>query len=319
LLIQNQEYPMTFDGRLLAGVSVLAAVIESGSFVKAADSLGITASGVSRAIGRLETRIGIRLFDRTTRSLTLTEEGRGFFETVGPLLSGIEEAAAKAAGSTVNVRGRLRVDIDPFFLRFALGGKLSTFNRLYPDISLDVVSREHLGDLVADGIDLAIRFGAPTGASLVARKLIEAPILTVASPIYLKRRGAPDHPRDLSDHTCLHFRNPRTGVAFEWDLVSPTETVTLTDRGALCVGDVHSLLDECLAGGGVAQVIAWGVADLIEEGKLVDLFPDWHGETFPLFALHPSRAHTPAKVRAFIDFCTVAIPPGWHEWTKRDR
>ena len=304
---------MVFDGRLLAGVSVLAAVIESGNFAKAGDAIGISSSGVSRAISRLEARVGIRLFDRTTRTLTLTDEGRRFYEAVGPLLAGIEEAAVTASGSAAVPRGRLRVDIDPFFLRFVLGGHLGGFIDKYPEITLDVVTREHLGDLVADGIDLAIRFGEPAGSSLVARKLIEAPILTVATPAYIARYGKPDHPKDLTHHRCLDFRNPRTGQPFEWEFIGREETVTSRGQGVLCVSDVNTLLDECLAGSGIAQVIGWGVRDLLARDALVDLFPDWHGETFPLFSLHPSRQHPPAKVRAFIDFCIAAIPEDWRD------
>ena len=114
---------MAFDGRLLAGVSVLSAVIEGGNFVRAGLALGLSPSGVSRAIARLEGRVGIRLLDRTTRSVTLTDEGRRFYEEVSPLLAGIEEAATVASGSSVIARGRLRVDIDPFFARLMLAGK----------------------------------------------------------------------------------------------------------------------------------------------------------------------------------------------------
>src|SRR5580704_14022105 len=173
------------DGRILSGVTVLAAVVEGGSFVKAAETTGITSSGVSRAVSRLESRLGVRLFDRTTRSLTLTDEGRRFYEDVKPHLDAIEDAAAVAAGSVSAVRGRLRVDIDPFFLPLVLAGHIGAFCDQYPGLTIEFVTSEHIGDLVARGIDLAIRFGQPRRASLVARKLIEAPILTVASPRYL--------------------------------------------------------------------------------------------------------------------------------------
>src|SRR5580698_7999989 len=190
--------PMRFDGRILAGVSVLAAVVEGGSLVKAAGLIGITDSGVSRAIGRLETRLGVRLLDRTTRSVTLTDEGRRFYEEVKPHLSAIEEAAAVASGAASAVRGRLKVDIDPFFLPLVLAGRLGLFCEQYPELAIEFVTSERVGDLVSEGVDLAIRFGAPRQASLVARKLVEAPILTLASPRYLERYGKPKHPSDLA-------------------------------------------------------------------------------------------------------------------------
>src|SRR5277367_6177256 len=173
---------MAFDGRILSGVSVLAAVVEGSSFVKAAELIGITDSGVSRAISRLETRLGVRLLDRTTRSVSLTDEGRRFYEEVKPHLQAIEDAAVIASGAVSAVRGRLKVDIDPFFLPMVLAGRLGGFCESYPDLAIEFVTSEHIGDLVSDGVDLAIRFGQPRFSTLVSRRLIEAPILTLASP-----------------------------------------------------------------------------------------------------------------------------------------
>jgi DNA-binding transcriptional LysR family regulator len=299
---------MAFDSRVLSGVSVLAAVVEGGSFVKAADLIGITASGVSRAINRLETRLGARLLDRTTRSVTLTDEGRRFYEEVKPHLNAIEDATVVASGAVSAVRGRLKVDIDPFFLPLVLAGRLGQFCDRYPELSIELVTSEHIGDLVAEGIDLAIRFGQPRLSSLVSRKLIEAPILTLASPRYLKRFGKPKHPTDLAGHRCLQFLDPYTKRPFDWEFVQGTESIEVPTTGPLTFTDPESLLEECLAGTGIAQVIGWGIVrDLLAKGDLVDLFPRWHGERFPLFAFHPSRKHPPAKVRAFIDFCLQVI------------
>jgi DNA-binding transcriptional LysR family regulator len=292
-----------FDGRILSGVSVLAAVVEGGSFVKAAELIGITDSGVSRAIGRLETRLGVRLLDRTTRSMTLTDEGRRFYEEVKPHLNAIEDAAVVASGAASAVRGRLKVDIDPFFLPLVLAGRLGAFCERYPDLAIEFVTSEHIGDLVAGGIDLAIRFGQPRFSTLISRKLIEAPILTVASPRYLDRYGRPDHPSDLTGHRCLQFLDPYTGRPFDWEFIRGDESIEVPTTGPLTFADPKSMIEECLAGAGIAQVIGWGIGQWLAKGELVDLFPDWHGERFPLFAFHPSRKHPPAKVRAFVDFC----------------
>src|ERR1700683_4416409 len=193
---------MAFDGRILAGVGVLTAVVEGGSFVKGAELLGLTASGVSRAISRLEVRLGVRLLDRTTRSVTRTDEGRRFYEEAKPHLAAIEDAAMLASGSASAVRGRLKVDIDPFFLPLVLAGRLGAFCELYPELAIEFVTSEHVGDLVSEGIDLAIRFGQPRFSTLVSRKLIEAPILTLASPTYLERQGRPAHSFDLVRPPC---------------------------------------------------------------------------------------------------------------------
>ena len=294
---------MSFDSRILSGVGVLAAVIEGGTFVKAADIIGMTDSGVSRAISRLETRLNVRLLDRTTRSMTLTDEGRQFYDQVKPHLDGIEEAAAMASGAASAVRGKLKVDIDPFFLPLVLAGRLGEFCERYPDLAIEFVASKQIGDLVGEGIDLAIRFGEPRLASLVARKLVEAPVLTVASQRYLDRYGRPDDPRDLERHRCLQFVDPYTSRPFDWAFIRQAETIEVRTTGPLTFTDPKSMLEECLAGTGIAQVIGWGIGRWLAAGELIDLFPAWHGETFPLFAFHPSSRHPPAKVRAFVDFC----------------
>jgi DNA-binding transcriptional LysR family regulator len=298
---------MAFDGRILSGVNVLAAVIEGGSFVKAAELIGLSDSGVSRAISRLETRLGARLLDRTTRSVSLTDEGRRFYDEVKPHLNAIEDAATIASGAVSAVRGRIKVDIDPFFLPMVLAGRLGAFCERYPELSIEFVSNERIGDLVSEGVDLAIRFGQPRFSNLVSRKLIEAPVLTVASPGYIERYGRPGHPSDLQRHRCLLFVDPHTGKPYDWEFVKGSETIEVPTSGPLTFSNPKTMIDECLAGTGIAQLIGWGTGELLASGALVDLFPAWHDEIFSLFAFHPSRNHLPAKVRAFVDFCVEVI------------
>lgn len=298
---------MAFDARNLSGISILAAVVEGGSFVKAAELIGITDSGVSRAISRLETRLGIRLLDRTTRTVSLTDEGRRLYEEVKPHLDGIEYATMTASGAVSAVRGRLKVDIDPFFLPAVLGGRLGTFCERYPELSIEFVSSERVRDLVSEGVDLAIRFGQPRLSTLVSRKLIEAPVLTVAAPAYIARHGRPQHPSDLERHRCLLFVDPHTGKPYEWEFVRGSETIEVPTSGPLTFTDPQTMVQECVAGTGIAQIIGWGTGDLLARGALIDLFPAWHGEIFSLLAFHPSRKHPPAKVRAFVDFCVSVI------------
>jgi DNA-binding transcriptional LysR family regulator len=294
---------MTFDGRLLSGVTVLAAVAEAGSFVRAADALGLSTSGVSRAISRLEARVSARLLDRTTRSLTLTDQGRQFYESIQPHLEGIEAAAVVASGSTNVVRGRLRVNVDPFFARYSLAAALTSFLDRYPDLSLELIMRDDVGDLVADGFDLAVRFGQPPGGSLIARKLIDTRVLTVASPDYIARHGRPAHPDELDGHKRILFYNPITRRPFEWEFWRKDEVVVITPSGRLLVSDVGAMVGACAAGAGIAQILAIGTEELMRRGDLIDLFPDWPGELFPLYALYPSRRHLAAKVRIFVEFC----------------
>src|SRR5712675_2267784 len=225
---------MALDGRLLSNVGVLAAVVEGGTFARAAEALGLTPSGVSRAIARLEARIGVRLLDRTTRSLNLTDEGRLLYANVNPLVLGIEDAVTRATGSSISVRGRLRVNTDAFTSRLLLSP--------YPELSLELIARDQLGDLVGEGFDIAVRFGEPPSSSLVARKLIDTRIVTVATPGYLKRHGRPTRPAELSNHACIQVRNPVTGQAFPWEFQRGRKLIQVPTSGRLLVTEVGTIL-----------------------------------------------------------------------------
>ncbi len=295
----------SFDERVMNGVSVLAAIVDSGTFAAAGDILNMSQSGVSRSIARLEARLGIRLLERTTRSVSLTEEGRRFYEQVMPLLAGLEEAAASAAQGTTAVRGRLRVNLDPYFSRLILGPNLGVFLENYPQLQLELITTDRLGDLVADGFDLAVRFGHPRPSTLIARKLLDTRIVTVAAPAYLARHGHPKDPRELEPeghHVCIQFRDSETGRPFPWEFHKRRRKLVLEARGSLTVNDAGTLYSACLAGHGMAQVMDLGVGPMLADGRLVNVFPDWPDERFPLYALHPSRHHLPAKTRAFLDF-----------------
>lgn len=300
---------MAFDGRLLSGVSVLAAVVESGSFRRAATVLGMSDSGVGRAVARLEERVGVRLLDRTTRSLALTEEGRRFHELVVPALTEIQEAAGELVDFPKSVRGKLRVDVDPFFLRTLLADRMQAFLAQYPEIELDLLTRQSVGDLVVDGIDLAIRFGeAPPSVSYVSRKLHDTRVLTVAAPSYLARRGVPEHPFDLIHHECILFRNPSTDRAFPWEFHRAGEVLTVPTSGRVMLSDVTAMLRACASGAGVAQTIEVGTRDLIDAGRLVALFPEWPDERFGLYAMYSSRYAPAPRVQCFIEFVMDSIP-----------
>jgi DNA-binding transcriptional LysR family regulator len=304
-----------FDERVLSGIGVMAAIVDAGTFAAAADQLGMSQPGVSRAIARLESRLGIRLFDRTTRTVLLTEDGRRFYEQVAPLMTSLEEAATSAAGGASAVRGRLRVNVNPIFSRLILGPRLQAFMEKHPDLELELITRDSPGDLVAEGFDLAVRFGEPPSSSAIARKLLETRVITVAAPSYIKRRGQPATPEDLARerHTCIEFRDPETGKPYPWEFHAKRRRLTIETRGRLIVNDPATLLSACLAGYGIAQILEMGFESLLASKRLVNLFPDWTEERFPLYALHPSRHHPPAKTRAFLDFVvslTGAQPPG---------
>jgi DNA-binding transcriptional LysR family regulator len=245
---------MPIDERILNGMGVLTAIVESGSFASAGERLDMSQSGVSRSVARLEARLGIRLFDRTTRTVKLTDEGRRLYEQIVPLMDGLEEAAASAAGGATAVRGRLRVNVDPFFSKIVLSPRVGEFVGRYPELNLDLITRDQPGDMVADGFDLAVRFGEPRPSTLVARKLLDTRIVTAASPGYLKKYGRPLKPADLErePHNCIQYRDPETGRPFVWEFHRPRKKVIIDARGRLMVNDVSTMHGACLAGHGIA-------------------------------------------------------------------
>lgn len=266
--------------------------------------LDMSQSGVSRAVARLETRLGIRIFERTTRSVRLTEEGRHFYEQVMPLIGALAEVTSSAAGDAQMVQGRLRINVDPLFARFILGPRLGPFLDRYPDLELDMRSKEDLGDLVADGFDLALRFGHPLPSSLVARKLFDTRVLAMASPAYLERFGHPTDPRELENtpHRCILFREPVTGKPFAWAFHQKRKQLTVKPQGQLTVNDPGTVYSACLAGLGIAQLFELGIEQYTSSNQLVQLFPEWSDQRFPLYAYYPSRHHVPAKTRALLSF-----------------
>lgn len=294
---------MAFDGRVISNVGVLAAVVEGGSFARAAEALGLSRSGVSRAVARLEARVGVRLLDRTTRAVSLTDEGRRLYSEIAPLLTGIEDAVTVTSGSAIAVRGRLRVNVDAFFSRLLFAHHIPAFLALYPDLTLELVAKDQLGDLVGEGFDIAVRFGHPPDSSLVSRKLLETRTITVAAPAYVAAHGRPTAPADLAGHACIQVRDSASGQPIDsWSFRRGGEVVEVRATGRLMVAEFGTMLGACLEGVGIARVKAIGVQRLIDRGELVELLPDWTGESFPLHALIPSRHLPPAKVRAFIDF-----------------
>ncbi|TDK29851.1 LysR family transcriptional regulator [Rhizobium deserti] len=294
---------MTFDSRLLSGIGVVSAVVEAGSFAGAGEAMGLTQPAISRAVARLEERVGIRIFNRTARAISLTDEGRSFYEAVAPLLAGIEDAAVRAAGTRSEVRGRLRVNVDGTFGHHLLSPRIGEFLERFSELTVDVGVRDRMGDLVGDGFDVAVRFGEPESSSLKARLLLRTRVVTCASPSYVSRHGEPKSPKDLQDgHRCLLIRNEVTGRPYEWEFQRGQRVIPVAANGSLVVNDTGSLLGACLGGAGIAQLLELYAKDIIAQRRLVPLLSEWSDETFPLYAYHHASSIVPAKVQAFLEF-----------------
>ncbi|GAC1046279.1 LysR family transcriptional regulator [Rhizobium sp. No.120] len=302
---------MSFDARLLTGIGVLVTAAEAGSFAKAAEILGLTPSGVSRAIARLEARVGIRMFDRTSRRVNLTEEGRRFHSRVVPLLAGLEEASFEASGSAAAVSGRLRVNVDPWFARMVLAPHMPAFMKQYPQLLVDLTISNAREDMLA-GVDVAVRFGPPDVSSAIARKLFDTYVITCAAPGYLAERGEPKVPTELYGHECILFKDPQGGRPFPWEFHRGSEVLQTIAKGRLIMDDPSVAVAACVAGQGIFQSLRIGLDPWLTSGQLRQILTEWSSERYPLYAYHPSRYLPPAKVRAFIDFiqqlCTASGP-----------
>jgi DNA-binding transcriptional LysR family regulator len=287
----------------LEGLGVLRAVIEAGSFSGGAEALGLTQPAVSRSVARLEARLGVRLFHRSARSTSLTDEGRRFHESVASHLLAIEEATNEAVGASAEIRGRLRINVDQGTAQYFLIPQLGPFLAAHPELLVEITARDRPGDLIKDGFDVAIRFGVPERSALTARLLMRARVVTCAAPSYLAQHGTPRKPQDLEKgHRAILFRDPSTGAPFGWQFVRGKTSVEVSIPGSLLVNDGSSMLAACLAGHGIAQHFEFQVRDCIADGRLVQILREWSDETFPLYAYHRSPTLMSARVRAFLDF-----------------
>jgi DNA-binding transcriptional LysR family regulator len=294
---------MGFDRRSLDGLGVLSAVVEAGSFMRAGEALGLTQSAVSRAVARLEARVGARLFHRSARAIVLTDDGRRFYESVAPHLAAIAEATIAAGGSSTQVRGRLRVNVDGGIGHFVLTPRIQPFLAQHPGLALEIVVRDRMGNLVADGFDACVRFGVPEPSTLTSRLLLRTRIVCCATPAYIARHGMPRHPRDIeTHHQCVLMRDASTGSHFGWDFVRGRKAISINATGQLMVNDGGALLAACLAGQGIAQTLELYARDHLIAGRLVEVLPEWDEETYPLYAYHHSGQLLSAKVSAFLDF-----------------
>ncbi len=282
----------------LNDMDIFARVVAAGSMSAAARALGLGPAVVSKAIKRLEDRLGTRLFQRTTRQISLTEAGQGFHARVVSILSSVEEAEAFVMGRAAKMQGLLKVSAPASFGRMHIAPHLKRFMETYPELGIDLVLTDAFSDIIADGLDLAIRIGEPHDSSLVARRLAPIRRILCATPDYLKAHGRPETLSDLKHHVCLRPHNNDV-----WRLVGPEGAITLRPEGRLMTNSSEVIREAVLSGMGIALRSTWDVGPELKTGELVQVLPGIEGSRHvTLSAVYPSRQFLPAKVRAFIDF-----------------
>lgn len=280
---------------------VFCSVIEAGSFVAAAERMGLSTTAVSRLVAQLETQLNVRLLNRTTRRMSPTDEGFAYFERCTQLLADLEETEASVAGHARHPRGRLRLTAPIALATLRLAPAFAVFCQTYPDIMLDVVLSDGVADFAEEGLDLAIRVGRVGSENLVARHIGETALLVAASPDYLARAGEPRHPDDLVRHACFTYTHSSTGNQWQFEGKNG-EAVGVRVSGPVNANNGMLLAEMAVAGAGIVLAPCFILAPLIAAGKLVHLFPDWQQRRLPIHAVYPTRRHLSAKVQAMTTF-----------------
>jgi DNA-binding transcriptional LysR family regulator len=284
-------------------LAIFVAIIEAGSLISASRRLRRSPPAITRALGSLEDRVGLRLVERTTRRLAPTEAGTALAERARALLADFD--ALLAGGAQAPVRGVLRITAPVQFGRRHLAPVVSAFLKQHPDVQIELTLNDRNLDLIEEGLDLAVRIGPLADSGLVARQIGSVRRIVVASPAYLERRGIPRMPSDLTSHDTI-FGRARSS-AREWRFgPSPRGTVVrLAPR--LLVDDVEAQLQAAEAGRGIARPLSYQVTDELAAGSLVRILQEFEPEPLPVHLVTPSRSHLPAKVRAFLDSATTAL------------
>ena len=292
-----------FDDIQLGSIELFCLAAELSSFTAAANAASVTPAAVSRSVSRLEERLGVRLFVRTTRQIRLTEAGRVYFEQCRQALSQLVDAERLVTGEQVAPAGLLRISMPTPYAHYRLLPLLPKFRALYPDVQVDVhVSNRNI-DFAEEGYDLAIRGRAPTDSNMIARKLEDAELVLVASPDYLKRAGTPKKLEDLQSHECIQFELPSTGRKIPWQFHVDTKEVFISTAGGYCCSeDVLGIVTLARNGAGLVQTYRFIVEKDLEKGDLVELLPRSGGTSRPFILLYPHARHMSLRVRTFVNF-----------------
>lgn len=294
---------------MLQGMRVFAAVVEAGSFVRAADQLDISKSAVTDHIADLERRLSVRLLHRTTRRLSLTDDGAAYLEHCRRVLADVDETIATLSRGRAVPRGRLRVDAPSAIAMQYLLPALPRFTEQYPEVEVILTLNDYYVDLLAEGVDVALRAGVLRDASIVARRLYESPFVICASPLYLERFGAPRTPEDLGAHQCLPIYSITSGRVLPWIFEHEGVRTEWQPRARLAISNAEAIVTSASAGAGIVYVNTAIVERPLASGALVPVLADYvRRDRMPFSAVYPHNRHLSAKTRAFVDFVASLFP-----------
>lgn len=291
------------SGVMLGSIELFCAAAELESFTAAATQAGITPAAVSRAIGRLEERLAVPLFVRSTRRMRLTDAGRAYHAQCRQALAQIVEAERELTGRQAEAAGLIRISAPTTFGHSVLLPLLPAFRRRYPKVSIEVQVSNRNVDFTEDSFDLAIRARTPPDSGLVARQLLDAELVVAASPAYLRKAGKPKTLADLAAHECIQFLLPRTGQKVPWEFRDGGRDVQVeTDGHYTVTDDVLATLTLARAGAGLVQTHRYLMEQDLADGTLVEVLQRFGGRSRPFSLLYAGTRHMPLRVRLFIDF-----------------
>ncbi|MDR2308392.1 MAG: LysR family transcriptional regulator [Paucimonas sp.] len=298
-----------FDDLQLGSLELFCLAADAGSFTEAASQAGVTPAAVSRSVARLEERLGVRLFVRTTRQVRLSEVGQAYYQQCRQALGQLVEAERQVAGGQLEPSGRLRLSAPTPYAHHRLLPLLPRFHQRYPRVQVDVHVSNRNVDFAEEHFDLAIRGRAPADSRLVARRLEDAELVVVATPDYLARAGTPRTPDDLAGHECIQFEMPSSGRQPPWSFCQDGRQVELDTRGSFtCLGDFLATTTLVRHGAGLMQAYRFTVQEALAKGELVEVLGAYGGTSRPFMLVYPQTRHMPLKVRVFIDFLLAELP-----------
>jgi DNA-binding transcriptional LysR family regulator len=292
---------------------VFAAVVDAGSFVAASIGLGMSKAGVSRSVSELEHRLDVRLMQRTTRRLSLTDEGEVFLARCREILASIEESEAEISTRAASASGLLKVSVPVSFALKHLTPLWSDFLAAHPRVSLDVQLADRVVDLVDEGFDLAVRIARLPDSSLISRKISSTRLVLCASPDYLRRRGTPQHPDELAQHDVIGYSLLATGN--QWQFTGPEGPVSVKIRPRLWTNNGNTSVAAAVQGAGIDLQPTFLIADEMATGQLVEVLPQYRSIELGIFAVYPTRKFVLPKVRVLVDYLLTAFSDA--DWLKQ--
>jgi len=290
-------------GSEFAELKAFAAVVERASFARAADHLGLSPSALSQTIRQLEARLGVRLLNRTTRSVAPTEAGSRLHERIAPMMQEMDAAVAAAVAATGRTAGTLRINTLGMAARKIIAPRLGRFHRAHPDVVLDIVIDDSLSDIVAGRFDAGIRVGERLEKDMAAVRLTpDVEMLALASPDYLARRGEPRTPADLHRHACINWRFPGSGRIYRWEFERKGKKVEMAVEGPLIANHQDVVVEAALQGLGILYAYDDDhVGEALASGRITRVLAGWSPTSPGLYLYYSNRRHPQPALRAFID------------------